>query len=324
MSDNIAYFKKGVLVDVYPRNRSLSLYDDRGNAYCATAIVSDGRKYNLLDPHSVAALPCPRFSSGGGSVTLSLDYILRMCASNIRNAGANEQSIMVLWKAVQLMPHSGIGWSEKDYLRLAAWLYEDGRITDGDRVEHYIRNNREIQFDANIQNVAIRNFQNASQNGLVRYDNFGGICCEICAKYSGRVYRTSWTWSNRKFPKLPSFLAECGCWHLCCNTSVSPFKPGWDDTVYYRGKRIKLAEAQNRPYTDERTESEKLQYEETLAKINKENNHLAQLREYHLLRINLPDGMMPKSLSAYSRIKNANTDKYQQIQSEAKRLGLIK
>lgn len=322
MSNSIAFFRKGVLVDVYPRNASLSLYDDRGPAYRATTIISDGRKYDLMNPQSVAAIPRPHFG-GGGSVVFSMDYILRMCASNIRNAGYNEQSILVLWKAVQLMPYSGIGWSEKDYLRLVAWLYEDGRIADGDRVAHYIRNNREIQFDANIQNVALRNFQNASRNGLVRFDNYGGVCCEICAKYSGRVYRTSWTWATRRFPKLPSFLVECGCWHLCCNTSVSPFKPGWDDTVYYRGKRISLNEAQSRPFADERTESEILQYEQALAKVKNENTRLSRLREYHLLRISLSDGTMPKSLSAYTKMKNANTERYRQIISEATRLGLL-
>lgn len=72
------------------------------------------------------------------TIVFPMNYILRMCAGNLRSAGNNEQSVLVLWKAVQLMPHSGIGWSEKDYLKLAAWLYEDGRIADGDRVERYI------------------------------------------------------------------------------------------------------------------------------------------------------------------------------------------
>ena len=323
MDKNIAYFKKGILVDVLPRDHSVSLYDDRGIAYRATTVVSDGRKYSLLDSDSVASIPCPRFDSNGNSVTLSLDYILRMCASNIRNAGNHEQSVLVLWKAVQLMPHSGIGWGEKDYLRLAAWLYEDGRIVEGDRVKRYIRNDKTIQLGANIQEIALRNFRNASKNGLLQYNNYSGVCCEICAKYSGRVYRTSWTWANRKFPKLPSFLSDCGCWHICCHTSVSPFNPDWDNTVYYRGKRIKLEVAQSRPYIDERTENEKEQYEQTVAEIQKENAYLDRLREYHLLRVNLPNGMMPKSFSAYSKIKSANTDRYQGIIDEARRLGLL-
>lgn len=320
---NIAYFENGILVDVFPRNHSISLYDDRGSAYCATTVVSDGRKYNLLNPDSVSSIPCPRFDSGGNSVTLSLDYILRMCASNIRNAGDNEQSILVLWKAVQLMPYSGIGWEEKDYLRLAAWLYKDDRIAEGDKVKQYIRSDKTIQFNANIQNIALRNFRNASQNGLLQFNNYSGVCCEICAKYSGRVYRTSWKWANRKFPKLPSFLSDCGCWHICCHTSVSPFNPNWDDTVYYRGKRIKLEVAQSRPYIDERAESEKEQYAQTVAEIQRENAYLDRLREYHLLRVNLPNGMMPKSFSAYSKIKYGNTDRYQEIIAEARRLGLI-
>lgn len=214
MDSNIAYFKKGILVDVYPRTPSISLYDDREIAYHAITIISDSRKYNLLDPRSVASIPCPHFATNDGSVTLSLDYILRMCASYIRNSGYNEQSILVLWKAVQLMPHSGVGWLENDYLRLSVWLYEDGRIAEGDRVQQYVRNDKAIQFEANTQNVAMRNFQDASRNGLISYNNYSGVCCEICSIYSGRVYRTSWTWATRKFPN---------CRHFCPNVGVGTY-----------------------------------------------------------------------------------------------------
>ena len=322
MPSSIAYFKNGVLVSVFPRNSALSLYDDRDTAYNAENIVSDGCKYDLMDAISVSSIPCPQFGSNDGSVTLSMDYILRMCAGNIRNNGYNEQSILVLWKAVQLMPHSGIGWSEKDYLRLAAWLYEDGRIAEGDKVRQYILSNKNIQ-SGSIQSISIQNFRNSSQNGLVMFNSYSGFCCEICAKYSGRVYRLSRSWANRQFPELPNSLVECGCWHICCHTGVSSFSPKWNDTVYYRGKRVPLSEAQSRPYTDERTQEEKQRYAQALAKAKYEAGWLDRLREYHLLKLSLPEKMMPKSFSAYTKIKNANTDRYQAIIAKAKALDLL-
>lgn len=325
MTNSIAYFIDGELVDVFPRNSSLSLYDDRGTAYHARFIVSDGRKYDLWDAKSVNAIPCPKFGSGGGSTTFSLDYILRMCASNIRNAGYNELSIIVLRKATQLMPYSGIGWSEKDYLRIVQWLYRDGRIDEGDKVRNFILTNETIQSKENTQRIAIQNFQRNSKNGLVMYSSYSGLCCEICAKYSGRVYRTSWSWANRKYPMLPKFLADCGCQHIGCNSGTAPFEPSWGGTVYYLGERLPLAKGQARPYRDERTEEDKLKYEQTIARIKQEdeNEHLDRLREYHLLKTKLPEGMMPKSLSAYTKIKNANTEQYQAITTEAKSLGLL-
>lgn len=45
----IAYFRSGILYDVFPRNSSASLFDDRDIAYQSDVYVSDGEVFNLLD-----------------------------------------------------------------------------------------------------------------------------------------------------------------------------------------------------------------------------------------------------------------------------------
>lgn len=323
MTEPIAYFENGTLIGVCPRDPTKSLYDDRGAAYKAKSIVIDGRAYDLMDAESVGRIPCPTSDWGCESTTLSLDYLLRMCASNIRNEGFNEQSILVLWKAVQHMPYSGIGWSENDYLRLAAWLYEDGRIEEGDKTRDYIRANKVMRENFDLVCIAKKRLQENSRYGAIVFHRFNGVCCEICAKYAGRVYRTSWSWKTRKYPKLPQFLAECGCWHYCCGVSTSPFFSEISNVVFFRGKIIREEEAQRRPFVDDRTEKEKQLYEQALSMVRYKSEWIDRVREYHLLRTRLPSGMMPKSSSAYSRMKNANTERYQAIKAEALKLGLI-
>ena len=88
-----------------------------------------------------------------------------------------------------------------------------------------------------------------------------------------------------------------------------------------------MDKVQNRPYIDERTEEDKLKYEQNIARIKQEikgdTDYLDRLREYHLLKAKLPEGTMPKSFSAYTKIRNANTERYQAIIVQAKSLGIL-
>ena len=58
-----AFFRNGYLYDLIPRNKSLSLYEDRGAAYDNdTVIVSDGDVYYPEEVSSIANLRIPNFS----------------------------------------------------------------------------------------------------------------------------------------------------------------------------------------------------------------------------------------------------------------------
>lgn len=312
----VAYFKHGALYDVSPREKFKSLYDSRDIAYKAKFIVSDGIRYNLQDKKSVFSIAVPEFSNNVDT-TYSLDYVLRMVASNLRNEGKNELSIYVLWKAIEIMPHSAIAWTEKDYLRVVAWLYEDHNFIEGDRLRHYIQTDSQIQSKVDLTAVIKANYRAVVSKGdLVSFSRYNGVCCEICATYSGRVYSVSG--KNKRFPALPAFLKDCGCSHPCCGTGVHPY---WDgEGVMYRGQRVPIDTALSRPYTDDRTQAEIEAYEQAVKRLNDYNEHLDRLREYHLCCSIIPD--MPKSLSAYTRMKNQKSPRYQKIVAAASKAGI--
>ena len=316
MTSCIAYFNHGILYDVSPREKFKSLYDSRDIAYKAESIVSDGVRYSLQDKKSVCSIPIPEFQNNS-ETTFSLDYVLRMAASNLRSEGKNELSILVLWKAVEIMPHSTIAWSEKDYLRIVAWLYEDNNFLEGDRIRNYIHNDLTIQSKVNLSAIIKSNFQSViEKSDLISFSRYSGVCCETCAVYSGRVFSVSGT--DKRFPMLPQALKECGCSHPCCGTGVQTYWEG--DEVMYRGKRIPVDAALSRPYTDDRSESEIEAYNRATKTIKEYDTYLDRLREYHLCRSKIPD--MPKSMSAYTRMKNAKTARYKEIVSAAHKLNI--
>lgn len=143
-SNATACFENGFLYNVFPRNHSISLYDDRDVAYNAKILVSDGKRYNLWEKDDIFSIPIPRFSDSQ-ETTFSLDYILRMIASSFRNNHENYLSICLLLQATKLMPHSNIFWKEEDYFRIVEWMYKDGQISDGDALRKYIKTDKLIQ-----------------------------------------------------------------------------------------------------------------------------------------------------------------------------------
>lgn len=60
-SNATACFENGFLYNVFPRNHSISLYDDRDVAYNAKILVSDGKRYNLWKKTIFSASQFPVF-----------------------------------------------------------------------------------------------------------------------------------------------------------------------------------------------------------------------------------------------------------------------
>lgn len=318
----IAYFKNGFLYDVNPRNTAISLYEDRDIAYNAKIIVSDGITYNLENEQSIKKIKIPSFSNSYDT-TSSLDYILRMCASNLRNEGKNELSILVLKKAIEIMPFSNLMWSQKDYLRIVSWLYEDGRFDEGDKLKKHILSNQQIKSKTDTTVYAKQNFgELAKHTDLIVFASYSSILCETCSIYSGRVYSVSG--KSKKFPKLPNELKKCSCYHPGCNTGISKYRDG--DPIYCNGKCTDAEESTNRPYKDNRTDEEKESYMNHVQKIHNQNNNqirrLNNQREYYQLHYLIPE-IAPKSFSAYVRCKNANTDKFKMIVEKAKEVNIF-
>ena len=312
--DNKAFFKNGTLYDVYPRNTNISLYEDRDVAYNARYIVSDGVTYDLTNYDDLATLKVPDFSNSDSSA-FSLDYILRMCASNYRNRGQNHLSIAILAIATRLMIYSKIGWSIKDFKRIVYWLIEDGRNEEAKEWEQVIDHNKEIQAKANIDIICKNNFSTLiDENDLVCFNSSSRIVCQTCAIYTGRVYSISG--KNKLFPKLPDMFKGSVSYHTLCRSSFAPCLYSDPDTeqITYKGKRISIRQS-IRSFIDTRTDEEISAYDDLTAledikkrRIKEQDKdyreYLADKAEYNRLKNSTnPPNDLPKSLAAYIRQK---------------------
>lgn len=130
---------------------------------------------------------------------------------------------------------------------------------------------------------------------------------ELEAIYRGRIYSISG--SDARFPKLPrKELRET-------RINLYPFLYGISQPLYCpNGQEIIFS---NRPLIDERSDSEKEEYEKIILDILKKEN---TKREYLWLTENLPS-IAPKTLSGYSRMKNLNSANFQKLRCAAHNMG---
>ncbi len=305
--DNTAYFKNGFLYDVCPRDTNISLYEDRGVAYNARFIISDGVKYDLTSYEDLGKIETPDFQ-GSYDTTSSLDYVLRMCASNYRNKGQNHLSISILAIATKMMIYSKISWSSKDFKRIVYWLIEDGRQEEADDWEKFIDHSELVLNKTDLSRVAKKQYDELIQNyDLVAFISLSPIICETCAKYSGRIFSTR---NNSPFAPLPDIFHESTLFHTICNSQLVPY---YGQAIYYKGKEISSDERMYGSYLDTRTEIEKdayekrrKQYEEAKkAEMEKEKSYrlyLSDKAEYNALKARgIRD--LPKSTAEYIRQK---------------------
>lgn len=137
--------------------------------------------------------------------------------------------------------------------------------------------------------------------------------CSECAKYTKRWF--SEYGQNPKYPKLPSYFKEHLQEHQDCAIRFSPVldkisQPAWD----YKGNFVEFC---NRPFVDERTPEQKRIFEEAIA--DKERKATTR-EEYDWICSHL-SAIAPKSLGGYTRMKNINSEKYQEIKALAAEQG---
>lgn len=285
-------------------------YEQRNLINHAVFIVSDGIKYNLEDIKSIQSIKVPlKFKSiswDDMGVTGYLDYILRMKASELRNRKENELSICVLKKANEIMYASPIGWLKKDYMRLVKWLYEDGRFNEADLVEDEINYNFRDDLKLKRRKSDLKRYTELGYD-LTMTNTFNG-CCSECAKYRKRVYSISG--NDKRFHKVP-LSWDCTCQGLVfllfaeSSTSAEYFPD--NDYIGYS----------NRPFVDDRTDEEKRLHQHFIDRQIYEEIHNRDVRNYNFLRYFLPEDT-PKSMSAYSRMRNNNTLKFRELVEKAK------
>ncbi len=330
-----AYFKNGKLFNVNPRNKQISLYEDRQTAYYARYIISDGIKYDLENPEHIKSIKIPRFSGTGGisSPTGNLDYILKM---RLGTENRPFLAVPLAYKVANLMMASPIGWNKKDYYRLAIQLWNVGEIYYADfllaelkKLLPVVAVENEVQYIYNKSFDSAMNYAKSINTDYILV-GYSGVICPDCAPFQNRLYSISG--KDKRFPQLPDFIVNNKGLH--CNVSMyaTIYYPGMTLTQYnYKSdgnvtsKEVDAIKYSNRPFIDDRSNFEKQNYENDRAKRieqkAKEDNYFE--RQYwidkyyeHLEYQQIKDTLgekAPKSYSGYQRMKKNNTANFQKI-----------
>ncbi len=320
-----AYFNDGILFDVKPRNKSISLYEDRGIAYKARYIISDGKKYDLENAESVKSIQIPTFNAmlGMQSPTFDLGYILKI---RVGVEYRPELTVPLAYKTASLMMTSPFGWGKKDFYRLVIQLWSVGENYYADYLldqlkkalpfvaaEDEIKCNQKEYFDRQLQ------FGNEFNQNLIQI-GFLGSTCSQCAPYQNRIY--SIDGSDKRFPVLPKFI-----WNnkgLHCGNSIHTLsyyegktmtKYCYDKNGNFKSVEVDAIKYSNRPFVDDRSENEKANFESHTEKERKRKEYEAKyysrehwieeykLRvEYHNIVLLLGE-RAPKNFNAYKRMK---------------------
>lgn len=165
--------------------------------------------------------------------------------------------------------------------------------------------------DSQIQQTLINNAKSL-ETDLVEADYFKG-CCGECAKYRGRWFSISGR--DKRFPKMP---VDYGC--TCGGLTFYPVIYGASEPDHCP-KNKDIIEYSNRPFIDDRSKKEKEIFQHDVDSEAFEEIKCKDKEDYEKLMQLIPDEM-PKSFSAYRRMKMSETDKFMSIAEKAFALGL--
>lgn len=146
-----------------------------------------------------------------------------------------------------------------------------------------------------------------------------GVCSE-CAKYQCRVYCISG--KDKRFPKLPNVVYQYGGFHKSCRHTFYPYLLGVTNKIQDCNlNEYDVFKHSNRPFIDDRTNTDKKYHEDYLLCLKKKHDTIQNKEIYNLLIDKLP-ALMPKSSGAFTKMKNQNTARYQEIVKAAHDLGI--
>lgn len=305
------YYEKGQVVKMLPEPKT-SYYEVRELINEATAIVSDGVHYDLTNRDSIYSIAVPKYTSEHENenaqnlgVTGYLDYVLRMHAGFLWKTGDYNLAMVCLGKACQLMLYSTIDWQRKDYYRVVQWNVELGRFKKAkewqDWIEKYTEDPNDYAKNAFIRTIETCKFL---KTDLVEVGD-SCCCCEVCAKYRKRIYSLSGrSFKYYRFPKN---------FHFECCLSISPFVAGISEPSFQCSNYVRYSK---RPFRDDRTPEEIENYKKHIAELEKAKDvkQTADLNHiiYYWFKSKFPNDF-PKTLNAFSRMRNANSPKYQKL-----------
>ena len=266
-------------------------------------------KYDFNTLEGINKIPLLAKEVNPGSITGSVEYYLRgKCFSTHWNAGEIDLAMACLKKAQELMYVSDIIWNRNDFMKLVNYLHKTGRHDEArkeqEKIDAFIkaREKRWNPIESSIQKAR------ELKTDLLEVSD-STACCEKCAMYRKRIYSISG--KDKRFPKFPDdFHTECGLY---------PY-PFWEKCSSPNFQCDNYIEYSNRPFVDDRTEEELQSRKNILLMREKEERTENGRQEFFWLQEHLPE-LCPKSLSGYMRMKNLNSQKYQNIVQEAIKKG---
>lgn len=306
------YFKNGIITDVKP-----DVYD----YYKAQFYNINGIIYDTYSIESVQSIPQLDFSNrkSFGTPVYFLEYLLRMRASQERKAHNNDLAYALLIKSTQLMKTTGTFYSSKYFLRLANWLYEDGKYEQAKFAEQKLLSM--FSTSSSVHTAAFEKTIHDCKKNHIDYVvcPFSPGTCPICASYQMRVYCISG--KDKRFPKLPDIVYKYGGFHDGCRHTFYSFILGISSFKNQYLQDCDPIEYSNRPFIDDRTDSDKQLYLQRLENQKKHEESAKNKDIYYQLMQEIPT-IMPKSIAAFTKMKKANSLNYQKIVKAAQEIGI--
>ncbi len=324
-SEKIAGYKNGIRIEIHPIGT-----DEKDVEF----LIVDGVKYSLNDVKSVESIPVPTYEPQNTSfpaVTEQLEYFLHKKAGWLDKQGKQELAIACTLKAICMYPTSGIGYGKEHYMKPVKLLYKYGRFEDAEAMKANIEKTYGGYYmDVNDTDAAaklVKEFADiyGDSDLLITSATPMSCVCAECAPYANRVF--SVFGNDKRYPKLPEHLRSLrtheGC-SLCFDSFVSGVcnfascSPKYD---YVDDDEQEIIRISNRPYIDERTDEEKMYFRQHIEELADQKAKERDYEIYYRLVYVLPDDI-PKSFSAYRRMKKANTENFLKLVKKAKTIGI--
>lgn len=313
-------FKHGQLVKIDGNRVNItdtSTYD-LTKIYSAEVYIIGGYKYDLTKIKDIQKIPViyKNKQTSISSPVFDLPYILRMGGKTLYDKGMQENCFECMRKAISIYEHTNDEYSLKATItELQNHMLKYGKIDEAEAEynklsEKYDYIMDEIKSSCLLFQKILNDAKELETDLLIMDTHWG--CCGECSKYQGRVY--SITGKTKEFPKLPKQVFEYGGIHKGCRHLFHPFILGIDTNNYddKANTDSEIIQRSNRPFLDERTQEEITAYEEYISQRKKEEIQNTNRIEYYKILNKYPD-KAPKSLGAYSRMKNQNTKNYQKL-----------
>lgn len=266
------------------------------------------QKYDLTTIEGIRAIPIPtkKKKYQAHDIRNDIEYILQRKATEYKRAGRMDLAIECLRKSNEIMPYSAYMYTAGDYYRLVDFLKQARRFDEARaekaKLDLMLSANGLRNEDAEVIRKTPQQLAREFGTDLVEMDEHPCTCGE-CAKYQGRVFSLSGR--STKFPKIPDEFFIYGGIHEGCSHSFFPYFDGVSKPTYHRN----IVAYSNRPFVDNRTKAQKLEYEQAIKAAAEE----AKDRENYEWCWEYLGDIAPKSFSGYRRMKNSDSANFQKL-----------